>query len=509
MATPIFSNAPKFLQKPITVPGLFTLQNFNVIAETNPDTAGITQWLGQTSNLGTQWIANIVHELIHVGGKKIDLNFFFDMFYTSENLVNTKRLFNHYITDPDLNIYAAATRTGTGTVTFQLLKENHLQGGSYSYPGQGYILFDKDAMQYYYITGVDTSVPYAHKVTVESTVSATTPVTINANTAYLILPANLVGGYSCPNSQNDAMSLGYTQQVNFNRLRKDWNVTLDLLRGTVDKAQFAYIYDKEGNPYWAWDLYEQKMAREDLRMSHNILAFIGSPVTNQTLITAQLDADHPGYYGLVPSIIFGGGILKPFASSIGWDWESDWEPIALYQDSLKRTTEFMALAGTQFLMNMDYRANKMVTRQVVGSTIFEAYRRSAMVDNGKGMGVDDKGVLSHLEKLGIKSYDYRGFSVDIKKWDSLSDQRFVGSDQWSNSIIMIPGSGCTENGKEVNPIEFYQYGNNGWTGDYEEIYVDQRYTTLCESLAGYCAQSLAMKVHCPQLFVYAQGVADA
>lgn len=500
MANPIFSNQPKFAQKPLSVEGLLAMAQFDVIAETNPDTTSIARALGTDSNLQTQWIANIVHELIHVGGKKIDLNFFFDMFYTQEHLVKTKRLFNHYITDPDLNVYAAASRTGTGSVTFQLLKQNHLNSGGYSYPATGYVLMDKDNMKYYYISNVDKTTPFAHKVTIESTVSSSEVITINENTAYLILPANLVGGYSEAQNINDMMSLGYTQQVNFNRIRKDWEVTIDLLRGTRDKAQFAYIYDKEGNPYDAFDLYEQQMAREDLRMMHNVLAFIGSPILNSALITgggAIVDQDHTGYYGLVPSIKYGGGILKPFSSSVGWDWESDFEPIYLYQDGLKRTNKFFGLAGTQFLVNMDYRGNKMVSRQNVGATMFEAYKR---------MG---GGAETSLEKLGISKYEYRGAEVELKKWDSLSDRRFVGSDVWSNTLILIPGSGCTEGGKEVSPLEFYQYGQNGWTGDYTEFFVDYRQTEKKEKVGGYCAQSLAMKVHCPQLFVLAQGSPDA
>ena len=501
MATPIFSNAPKFTEKPISIEGTLTLPKFDVITESNPETNSVAAWLGTDSNLGATWVQNVVHQLIHIGGKKIDLNFFFDMFYTQQNLVQTKRLFNHYMTDPDLNVYAAATRTGTGSVTFQLLKQNHLQGGSYSYPAEGYVLFDKDQMKYYYISSVDNTVPYAHKVTVESVVSASEPITIDANTAYLVLPANLVGGYSCANPINDAMSIGYTQQVNFIRYRKDWELTIDLLRGYRDKFQFAVIYDKEGNPYDAWDLYEAQAAREDLRMAHNVYAFIGTPIQNQNLITginAIVDQDHVGYYGLIPSIEFGGGILKPFAASVGWDWESDGEPIFLYQDSLKRTTEFMVVAGQQLLINMDYRANKMVARQGVGTTVFEAYKRLGVTDT------------TGLEKLGIKSYHYRGFDLDIKKWDSLSDQRFVGSSQWSNSMFWIPATGCTENGREVSPIEFYQYGFNGWTGDYDEHYVDHRNAPQsCEKLSGYCVKSLAMKVHCPQLFVFAQGIQDA
>lgn len=505
MATPIFSNKPKFTQKPASVEGLLGMPQFDILAETDPANNNVARLLGTDSNLSTQWIANIVHQLIHVGGKPIDLNFFFDMFYTQENLVNTKRLFNHYITDPDLNIYVSATRTGTGSVTVQLLKQNHLQQGTYSYPAEGFTLFDKDRQKYYLITDVDNSVPFAHKFTVTSTEADDEVITIYENEAYLILPSVMVGGYSCPTYINDWMTLGYTQQVGFIRYRKDWEVTIDLLRGTRDKAQYAYIYDRDGVAYDAFDLYESRMARQDLRMAHNVYAFIGSPITNPDLYTgvnAQVDPDHTGYYGLIPSIQFGGGILPTFAASSGWDWESDGEPIFLYQDSLKRTTKFMAVAGLQLLMNMDYKSNKMVARQDVGKTVFEAYRREAEATS-------DMGTLTDLTKLGIKGWDYRGMEVDIKKWDSLSDQRFVGSAQWSNSMFWIPASGCTEKGKEVPPIEFYQYGQNGWTGDYEEKNRDYRVIDGCEKLAGYCAQSLAMKMHNPELWVFAQGIADS
>lgn len=502
MATPIFSNEPLFNQKPISVEGILNMQQFDVIAQTDPENNSVAQWLGTDSLESALWVKNVVRQLVHVGGEKIDLNFLFDMYYSPDNLitVDSKRLVNHYIQDPDLNIYAAATRVGTGSVTFQLLKQNHLQGGTYSYPANGLVLFDKDAMRYYIITNVDTSVPYAHKVTIESAFSPTEVITIQENTAYTVIPANFVGGYSCPNIINDAMSLGYVQQVNFIRVRKDWEVTMDVLRSFRDKFQFAPIYDREGIGYDAWDLYEMKMMREDIRMMLNVYSWIGTPIQNSNLtsgVNAIVDQDHVGYYGVIPSIQFGGGILSDFSASVGWDWESDGEPILLYQDSLKRTRKFMVWKGTQLSLNMDYRANKMVARQNVGATIFEAYKR---------VGTSP---ITGIEKLGMDSYNYRGFDIDMKIMSSLSDKRFIGSAQWSNSMTWIPATGCTEQGKEIAPIEFFQYGQNGWTGDYEEHLIDNRIVTGCDSLQGWGAQSLAMKMHCPQLFVFAQGVADA
>ena len=505
MATPRFNNASSFAQKPISIEGLYDMPKFDVVKEANPDTSSLAAYFGTDSIQNALWVKNVVREGIYVGGSKIDFNFFFDLFWTNENMVNTKRLVNHYFDAPDFNVFAAASRTGTGSVTFQLLKQNHLNGGGYSLPSEGYFLFDKDNMKQYYISAVDKSIPYAHKVTIESTVSATEVITINSNTQYLVLSANAVGGYSCPNVVNDETSMGYVQQVNFLRLRRDWDIAIDILRGKRDKAQFLYTYDRDGKKVVSYEFYEQQSTREDLRMAFNVLSFIGSPILNQSLISgigAVVDQDHPGYYGLIPSIKYGGGTVANFASSAGWDWESDFEPIALWQDSMKWGKEYMALEGTSFEFNNDYRTNKMVARQNVGSTIWEAYKRMSNETTAEGVG-------SYVEKLGVFGYDYRGWKIEKKHWESLSDKRFAGSDQWSNSMIMIPLKGCTEQGKEVTPIEFYQYGENGWTGDFEEHVVDNRNVTRCESISGYCAQSLAMKVHSPKFYVLAQGIADA
>ena len=91
----------------------------------------------------------------------------------------------------------------------------------------------------------------------------------------------------------------------------------------------------------------------------------------------------------------------------------------------------------------------------------------------------------------------------------MSDARYIGSDFYSNLVIGIPQEGPTENGRPINPIEFYQYGYNGWTGDYYEEYIDYRKTIGCEKIGGYCAQSLTMAVHCPNLFWLFNPVVDA
>ena len=78
----------------------------------------------------------------------------------------------------------------------------------------------------------------------------------------------------------------------------------------------------------------------------------------------------------------------------------------------------------------------------------------------------------------------------------------MGTDYYRNLAVMIPVDCPTEGGRQINPMEVFQYGQNGWTGDYYETTVDMRRTQdMCENLEGYCAQSLAFTMHAHELFI--------
>jgi hypothetical protein len=499
MANPVFSNKPRFYQKQLSLAVTLDLPHFNILTQSalENNAAGYAT-MCEDPNQATQFIKRIVHEVIRVGGKAMDLNFMWDLFYTEPTRVAQKRWWNHYVNDPDLNIFAAGSVTASGPglpFTFQILKQNHGGSGNYSNVVPGYILFDKDNQISYTVISVDTSLDYAHKPTVIPNNGAITGQVL-ANKPYLVIPARLVGGQSCQLIQNSMASMGYTQEVNPYRVRKDWQLAIDLLRGYLDKFQFATVYDMQGNPSNQWDVYEAQECREAIRIACNILSFIGTPTTNQALISgtgATIDSVYTGFYGLVPSVQFGGGQVYPYRASTGFDLESDGEPIFLWQDSLKRTKKFLVLCGLQFLFGLTNRTNKLVARENVGATIWEAYKRLGELSG------DD--YQTSMAKFGVKMYEYNGFSLDFKCIDAFSDRRYIGSDYYSGLGIMVPQEGITENGKPINPVEFFQTEFNGWLGDYEEFFVDQRkQVPSCEFLSGWAAQSLAMTVHGPNLW---------
>ena len=417
---------------------------------------------------------------------------------TTASMMETKRFWNHYITRTDLNVFAAAPVTGAsaGDPTWvQVSKENHGSSGTLNIAATGYGLWDKDNMIEYYITDVDYTTPYANKIQLTPANGSVT-VSIKANTPYLIAMARRVGGESCTEPTPQMSTIGYSREVNFLRLRRDWKVSIDLLRAYRDKIQYPVIYDINGNPQDSWDVYEAMAAREGLQEALNIAMFIGSPTDNANLISgvgAKIDGDHRGFYGMLPTIKFGGGVVYDFPIDEGFDFESDGEPLFLWQDANKRSTKFMVKQGLGFDFTKNDRANKLVARTQVGATVWEAYKR---------MGKLSGSWETDMAKMGISSYKYNSFELDFSVWGALSDNAYFGTDYYRNLAVMIPVDGATEGGRQINPMEVYQYGQNGWTGDYYETTVDMRRTeNMCENLEGYCAQSLAFSMHAPELFI--------
>jgi hypothetical protein len=482
--TNLFSNKPKFCQQNFSTSDVLALPFIDKILQ--QDEAGFAAACGDP-NKGALIYKNLVHKMIRCGGANIDVNWMEELFpMQNKTAVDTKTFYNHYICPPDLNIYVANSSVGAGAglpFWVTVLKANHGAGGSASLPAIGFQFIDKDAGIWYTITDADTATPYAHRFQLTPN-DGTVTGSVSINTPYLIGTALLVGGCNCPVITNSYTSIGYAQQVNFVRLRRDWKLCIDLLTGYRDKLQFTITYDLQGNPVDSWDIKEAQDMRLGLRSVLNLLAFIGTPTTNAALISgagATIDSNFTGFYGMLPSLRYGGGNVYDLPSDQGFDWEMDGEPILLYQDSLKKTSKFMALAGMQFITNMVDRTNKLVSRQVVGVNEWEAYQRAGTT----------------VEKLGVMAYKYGGFEVDIKKVDSWSDTRYFGDDKYSSMAIFLAQDGITEYGRPLQPVEFYSQGTGKWTGDYEEHYLDFRNINGCNDIGGYAAQSMAMDVKCP------------
>lgn len=505
----LFSNTPFFCQKPTSTNEILNMQVFNALTQANEATSSVNAC--SDPNLGAAFRKNVLNQVIRCGGAPIDLNFMEDMFpnvnsgMANPKVSGSKIWYNHYICDIDFNVYAQASVTAPGPnqpLTFQVLRANHASGGSTTYPTVGMGIMDKENQISYTIMSVNKTTPYAHLITVRPNEAGVTG-QILANKAYFVMPARQVGGCNCALDVNQMQTIGYTRANQTIKVRRDWKLCIDLLTGYENMPQFAMIYDINGNPVDSWDSLQAKQMREDIRMALNAAAFIGTPTTNPALLNTGTDIGvddlHQGFYGLIPTIKYGGGNVYNYRSDIGFDMEVDFEPIALYQDSRKRAKDLLFMHGLMFAFNLNDRMNKLVDRTGVGSNIWEAYRRV-----GDSMGTD---TTTAVEKLGINAYSYMGFRVDFKLMPSWSDYRYMGSDYFNAMAVVIPRTGVRQNGVEIPPIEFVTTGVGNWTDNYYENFVDFRVLDQrCNDIGGSAWQALNMTVHCPGQMILVQPV---
>ena len=495
MSLSFVSRAPQFRTKIATVKDVLNLEAFNAMEEADSNSCSANSC--NNAALGTAFIKNVVRQ-IKAGGKPIETNFFMDAFGYTPRAVKSKTIYNRYMNDLDYNILAAAPATGAsaGAKTwFTLLRAQHSGDGTKSYPATGYTLVDKDNNIIYQITDVDTTNDYAHRVEICPWDEDVT-VSIKAGVKYFVSPARPVPGYSTSSPTNDIQTIGYVQELRPFRFRKDWRVTLDLMRGYEDIFRFQVKFDYTGKPYDAWDAYEAVRSREALQLNMNAVSMFCSPITNPLLLSGLdvvTDSVHTGYYGLIPTLQSSAQIID-FDPSVGFNLKSDLEPFILYQDSLKRCNRFSVKHGKAFKAGLIDSANQMIKND--GQTLynFDMYKRL-----GEGA----------IEKYGIDSYNHKGlnFMLNFMEWSALSDSRLIGSDKLNNMGIFIAEDGTVdlETGSPVAPIEFFQYGMTE-TGDYIESIINEWKIDGTEAISGNHAQSICMAVHSPEMHLIANPI---
>lgn len=495
MSLAFISKTPQFQTKIATVRGVLDLAAFNAMEEANV-TSSSSQYCNNAA-LGTAFIKNVVRE-IKAGGKPIELDFFMDAFGYTPRSVESKEIYNRYMTDLDYNVVAANDAVGAsaGAETyFQLLRAQHSGDGTKSYPTIGYLLIDKDNNIVYSISDVDTTIPYAHRVAVIPW-SGSVTVNIKQGVKYFVSPARPVPGYSEPSPTNDIQTIGYVQKLNPFRFRKDWRVTLDLERGYKDIFRFQVKFDKTGKPVDSWEAYEAVTSRESLRVNMNAVCMFGSPITNPLLLSGADvvvdDGIHTGFYGLIPTLQSSAQIID-FAPSVGFDLKSDLEPFILYQDSLKRCNRFMVKHGKAFKAGLIDSTNKMIKQD--GQTLynFDMYKRMGET----------------ITKYGINSYYHEGlgFYLDFMEWSPMSDSRFIGTEKLNNMGIFLAADGTVDlkTGAPVAPVEFFQYSDTE-TGGYIESVINEFKVTGKEAVSGNHAQSIMMAVHSPEMHLIANPI---
>lgn len=531
-----YSNVPILGQGhlPASITETLDMPQFNAYIGTSAVTqAAAIKALGNPA-AADAFIKGIRHDAVYVGGTPSDINFFTEWAGGTVGTSNFKEIWNRYVYDQNLNVFFAATRTASNpsvdnSVWVTLTTSCHVSQGTLSEPFPNSWLYCKQTGQWFTVINVDKSVPYAHKFQI-ITNDGTTP-TISANQPYTVLSIGAVGGNSQPVQVETMPAIGWMQPVRFIKLRRDYTVAIDVLSGFQNFLRFSIMISPDGKMYNSYDTYQAEMMRYHMRFAHNTLMLLGTPVTNPSLInslnvnpqygTVQLiDALYNGYYGLIPSLRYSGSAIRwLYPKSTGFDLDRDGERFFLHQNALKRCKEFLVLCGLKFRMDLTRNSTKLIQQQGVGTFMFETYKKGAsergnypmkLSPDGKAVKNDtDEGWTTTLLKWGIKAYEYYGYTLNTKIYETFSDIRTIGSDDLDNIALFIPVEGVKDlhTGADMNPIEPLQYGDNGYTGDYYETHIDLRtQASKLEQLTGWCTQSMTIAFHGINLFGIAESI---
>lgn len=464
------------------------LKAFNAVFEASKN--------GSSSNCANpddaaQWRKLVYDAVINTGGEMMELDFFEKIFGGRTETIDAKKIHFRYNYDLDKNIVSAESKTAAGagqSLQFLLHKSKHSGDGKYSMPVKDQQLYIYEDRQMVQITDVDKTTDYGHLITVKP-FSPNYQIKIRQDKKMLIVPVRLVGGLDSHKPTTQYQSPGMTVGLRPFRVRTDWSMAVDLMKGYEDILQWAIMFDDAGNEVDCWEAYEKTKTRSDLKWAKNLLFFLGQKITNSDLIGAagtagKVSVDYSGFDGYFNTMHYGGGTVLDIDPNVGFDLESDFGAIMLRNDALKRTTEWVAIHGMPFKMGLIRNANEMF-KQNTGACTFESFKR---------MGGDQ----ADIKKLGVDSWEYLGHTIHFKQQSALSDSRGLGNYDFPHLSMFFPGNGLKDSkGRDVPAIQFFVPRGCAETGYLEEYDWDNRKIKGEETLGGYMAETIMSIIHAP------------
>lgn len=474
-----FYNKPKIQTKIFNVKdALDSLNAFNAMHQF--DGANVDNCPDMSDPDRASWRKAVKDGVINLGGAPTDVDFFEKFAGGKTTDIDATNLYIKYRQDKDYNIVAQSDVTGAGpgqAATFVMLKSLHAVGGKYSNAALGGNIYNYEDGQWMEITAINTSADYAHTVTV-TPFSKDYTVRMKAGRKMMYNPVRFVNGLSCHQPSNSWETPGYVQKITPYRIRKDWEIAIDLTRKAEEVMQFAIMFDANGREVEGFEMYEKTNAREEFRFMKNLTWMFGQKKDNPTLVGASLNKKYSGFMGYLPTLQYAGGTIYDVDPSQGFGFDDDFQSVITHQDSTKRSKEFMVPHGIQFMFATQRRNEEVFKTQ--GGCSYESFKR---------MG----GSQSDIVKLGISSYKYGNFSLHFREVDAWSDKRSIGNGPMPYMAIFQPTLGLTDSkGRSVPPIEFFNPGGS----TYEEIDRDHRFLESgCDKLSGELAETIMMAVH--------------
>ena len=447
--------------------------------------AGGTLLNGTAFDPGTlaDWSRNYRDGVINVGGRPTDTAFFTDMMGGTPKSTKGTDLTIKYNNYTDFNVTAAAdgtyvpapsslagARFGNSTsttytgpyVSFQIAQSNYSLNGQTANIAVGNILYYHDDGQQLQVIKIDTTTDFAW-IIYAAPLDSSYVVNIQGGRKLLPMQINMTSGYSDANIVQAGSiwkTEGYFKIIQPFQFEQAWEVPYELEMPYQDVMQFPVLFSPfTGEKIDTFDFLAAQNARRINDMSKNVQMFVGGNINNTYLSGAFYTQKYNGFDSLMNSIWYGGGNVRPYDNTYGFDIDTDYTQVILESDALKQATEYLFLVSKSFKMSMLRNAQDMYKNNSGGMT-FASFSRS-----GSDMG--------DIKRYGIDSYNWLGSTVHIKEVGAFSDKRFMGQGPIRNMGLLMPTYGLTDsNGQPVNPIEMWLPEGRALSGAYSEIFRD-------------------------------------
>lgn len=440
--------------------------------------------LGYNAEDLAMWRRNIRPGVVWVGGRPSETDFFRMMMGGTPKETDATDLTIEYNSAIDFNIYAQNDASGTtGTVTggcyfgnvvngnytgpyaqFNIATSGYADNGTKCNVNVGDQLLIYNDNKWVQVIKKDTTTPYAHIIYVAP---FDPNYIIQIYGGYPMIPnhVQMTSGYSDHNTivvHSEWETTGYFKTIQPFSLQRDWETPVDLMKGYRDIIQFPIIFDTiTGAEMDSWDFKAMADGRNDMIMAENLLFFTGEILGNTALTNAGYTNKYGGFEGLLTTIFYGGGNIKEFDNSYGFDLDVDYTQIIYQNDALKLSTEYLLMGSKRFTGNMQRRCQDAFKGNS-GACTFNTFERGGAE-------------MADIKRLGVNSWMWLGATLHIKEIGAWSDSRWIGNGYFKNMGIMLPGDGLTDsNGQVVNPVEYWLPKGRQESGMWREEWRDHR-----------------------------------
>lgn len=462
---------------------------FNLTVQSGQSVTDAMIAAGCDPNLAANYRKLVKKEIINCGGERSMFDFMTSAFPIGDaKPIDAKNMYFKSQCAMNYNVQASQNVSGIpgANVTFTLSRRDHSANGIFSSVRTGQRIFLKRDYSTVEIINVNTTVPYAHTVTVRP--AADYAVTIVANSPMMIIPTPQVNSYSCHTASTAFPTQGHIYKMGMKIIREGWEVPLDADLH-CDQLQFAKgINPMTGLQIDMWTTAAKEIKRGNMLLTKHTDLLLGTKSTDPTLVANCLD----GFNGLIPTLRFGGGNVMDWDPIYGLNPRTDLSVIISLADQQKLAKEYYVTCGFEYYREIEEQFFKIIGNNP-GACTFNAFMREGAVDK------------QYIEQYQIKSWSLLGYTFHFNVASAFTDVRTIGGSTLGNTAIFYPAQRVKDSsGNDVPPIDIYTIDTPLFSGRYQEYVRFMPNINGCTAIQGDMMEAYGAAFHClNQWFLHA------